>query len=125
MKLSWMNGLSVLLVAAAILGLSGCDAQARRAKESVDQKLKPMGIKKTDLGLFVVDPAAPNRAYISVTATWNFADASGQPQKEYLGFGLKRDGDGWQVDQTGIKYTEDKNKAIEILNGRTSKNPSG
>lgn len=112
-----MNRFLLVLVAAAIVGLTGCNTQAKRAMESVDQKLKPMGVKKTEMGLFVVDPAAPDRAYIGVTATWNFADASGQPQKEYLGCALKKDGDGWQVEKIGIKYTDDKSKAILILNG--------
>jgi hypothetical protein len=114
----------VLFLAAAVVALSGCDTQAKRAKESVDQRLKALGAKKTEMGIFVVDPAAPDRAYISVIATWNFADASGQPQKEGLGFGLKKDGESWQIDKMGIRYTDDKNKALQFLNGK-DKTPSG
>jgi hypothetical protein len=76
-----------------------------------------MGLKKTDMGVFVVDPAAADRAYLSVTATWNFADSSGQPQKENLGFIMKKNGNAWQIQNLGIKYTDDKNKALELLKG--------
>lgn len=118
MKLSRMNRLLIVVMAAGFLVLSACDNQAKRAKEAVDQKLKPMAPKKTELGVFAVDPAAADRAYISVTVTWNFADASGQYQREFLGYVLKKDGDGWQVDGQPIKFTDDKNVAIQLLQGK-------
>src|SRR5262249_12685389 len=117
MRLSRLNELLIVVVATASLALSGCDTQAKRAMESLDQKLKPMGVRKTEMSLFVPDPATPDRAYISLIATWNFANSAGQPQKENLGFILKKDGDGWQIEKQGIRYTDDKNNAIGILKG--------
>jgi hypothetical protein len=107
----------IVVVAMVFLGLSACDGQAKQAMEPVDQFLKPMGAKETKMSLFVADPADANRAYISVIATWNFANASGQPQKENLGFTLKKDGEKWQIEKQGIKYTDDKSNALILLKG--------
>ena len=112
-----MNCFLVVLLATTFFLSSGCNKEANRAKDSVDQSLKAMGVKKTDMSIFVVDPAAVDRAYISVTATWNFADSSGQPQKENLGFIMKKNGDAWQIQNLGIKYTDDKNTALILLKG--------
>lgn len=106
-----------ILVAAAFLALSGCNAQAKRAMEPVDQKLKPMGVKQTEMSLFVVDPASPERAYISLIATWNFANSAGQPQKENLGYIVKKDGEAWKIEKEGLRYTDDKSSAIAMLRG--------
>jgi hypothetical protein len=108
----------MVVVAVVVLGLSGCDGQvAKQAMEPVDQLLKPMGPKDTKMSLFVTDPGDANRAYISVIVTWNFANASGQPQKENLGFVLKKDGEKWQIEKQGIKYTDDKSNALTLLKG--------
>src|SRR5215813_7918835 len=99
MKLQGVNKLLVAVVAAAFLALSGCDTQAKRAMESVDRELKPMGVQKTEMSLFVPDPAASDRAYLSLIATWNFANSAGQIQKENLGYIVKKDGDAWQIEK--------------------------
>src|SRR5215469_13422659 len=117
MKLSRINQFIIVLVGMAFLALSGCDTQAKRAMESVDKSLKPMGVQKTEMSLFVVDPAAPDHAYLSLIATWNFANSAGQQQKENLGYILKKDGDGWQIEKPGIRYTNDKSNAIGLLKG--------
>ena len=112
-----MNELPIVIAAAAFLALSGCNTQAKRAMESVDQKLKAMGVQKTEMSLFVVDPETPDRAYISLIATWNFANSSGQPTKENLGYIIKKDGNTWQIEKQGIRYTDDRNNALTVLKG--------
>src|SRR5215510_8248405 len=117
MKLSRINQFLIVLVGIAFLALGGCDTQAKRAMESVDQKLKPLGVQKTEMSLFVVDPETPDRAYISLIATWNFANSSGQPTKETLGYIIKKDGNTWQIEKQGIRYTDDRNNALTVLKG--------
>jgi len=117
MKLSRINQFLIVLVGIAFLALGGCDTQAKRAMESVDQKLKPLGVQKTEMSLFVVDPATPDRAYLSLIATWNFANSAGQQQKENLGYIVKKNGDVWQIEKQGIRYTDDKSNAIGLLKG--------
>src|SRR5215813_14957689 len=117
MRLLRMNELPIVIAAAAFLALSGCNTQAKRAMESVDQKLKPLGVQKTEMSLFVVDPATPDRAYLSLIATWNFANSAGQQQKENLGYIVKKNGDVWQIEKQGIRYTDDKSNAIGLLKG--------
>jgi len=112
-----MNVLPIVIVTGALLALTGCNTQAKRAMESVDQKLKPMGVQKTEMSLFVVDPEAPDRAYLSLIATWNFANSSGQPTKENLGYIIKKDGDTWQIEKQGIRYTADRSNALTVLKG--------
>jgi hypothetical protein len=107
----------IVMVAAALVGLSGCDDQGKQAMEPVDQLLKPMGAKETRMSLFVADPASADRAYLSAVVTWNFANKSGQPQKENLGFFLKKDGGKWQIEKQGVKYTDDKSSALTLLKG--------
>jgi len=107
----------IVVLTAVLFGLSGCDGQAKQAMEPVDQFLKPMGVKETKMSLFVTDPASADRAYISAVVTWNFANAAGQPQKENLGFFLKKNGDKWQIEKQGIQYTDDKSNALILLKG--------
>ncbi|HKF56909.1 MAG TPA: hypothetical protein VKJ45_15730 [Blastocatellia bacterium] len=107
----------IIVVAAVLLGLSGCDRQAKQAMEPVDQFLKPMGPKETKMSLFVPDPASADRAYLSVAVTWNFANPSGQPQKENLGFIMKKSGEKWEIEKPGVKYTDDKSNALTLLKG--------
>jgi hypothetical protein len=107
----------IVVVAAALLGLSGCNRQAKQAMEPVDRLLKPMGAKETKMSLFVADPSSADRAYLSANVTWNFANPQGQPQKENLGFFMKKNGDKWEIEKLGIKYTDDKSNALILLKG--------
>jgi len=117
MKLSRTNQLLIGFFAVAVLVLSACNTEGKRAMEVVDRNLKALGVKNTELSLFVVDPAASDRAYISLIATWNFANSAGQPQKENLAYVLKKNGTEWQIEKQGIKHTDDKNNAMTILKG--------
>jgi len=116
MRLLFMSRCLAVLVLAAVV-LPGCNKSANRAKECVDQSLKPLGLKKSDMGIFVLDPSSADRAYISVTATYNFADSSGRPITEGLGYTVMRDGEGWRIESSGIKYTDDRETALRLLKG--------
>src|SRR5215813_6383173 len=117
MKLSRTNQLLIGFVAVAVLVLSACNTEGKRAMEVLDRNLKALGVKKTEMSLFVVDPASPERAYISLIATWNFANSAGQPQKENLGYIVKKDGEAWKIEKEGLRYTDDKSSAIAMLRG--------
>lgn len=61
-------------------------------------------------------PEFPEKRYLSLTVTYNFATAEGKPQREFLGYVLKRDGQEWKIDKNTI-YTKNEQKAKEILSG--------
>lgn len=103
-----------------ILGLSllaSCSRQEKQAFKSVEDYLKKVGARDVKSGLFVTRPDFPDEAYVTVVATWNFADAKGELQKESLGYILKKEGETWKIARS-VQFTEDKAKARELLEGK-------
>jgi hypothetical protein len=86
------------------------------AAQTADTYLKGVGLKETKLDLFCTSPNAPDKAYVAVTGTWGFADRSGNPQKEYYGFIMQKDGNAWTIAKP-VAYTDDKEKALVYLGG--------
>lgn len=107
----------MILCALVLPAVQACSADQNRAEESVAQFLKQTGVQDVKLDLFLKAADAPDRAYVSVTATHPFASGSGSPQKEYLGFIVRKQGDEWKVEKN-VSYTTDKNTARSLLLGR-------
>jgi hypothetical protein len=102
---------SVLIVlTGTLLFASGCGSGKRNAEAVIKDRVKGLQPKDTKLDLYVTDSNHPDLAYASATVTYNFATASGEPQREYLGFVLKRDGKNWKIEHPAT-YTTDENKA--------------
>jgi hypothetical protein len=99
-----------------LIPAAACSRDEDRAQEAVQNYLKNQGVQEMKLDLFCEDPGLPNQAYISVTVTYNFGDSSGKPQREFLGYVLKQNGDNWAV-QRNTSYTKDKAKALSLLAG--------
>jgi hypothetical protein len=107
----------VLILATAIMSFGSCAGKEAPAKKAVADYLKPFGVQDLEVDMFHTNPNFTAAAYVSVTATYNYASADGKPQKEYLGFILKKDGEAWKIDH-GSPYTKEPTRADDYLAGR-------
>jgi len=105
-----------IICAIALAATSACSNPSDKAKMAVEQHLKDQKIQDLKLDLFCTNPNFPDKAYASVTVTHSFANAAGQPQKEYLGYILKHDGPEWKVDHSTI-YTKEQQRAMDLVAG--------
>jgi hypothetical protein len=96
---------------------SGCGSEANEARRAVEEHLKGSGVKEIQVDLFLKPVDIPDKAYVSVTVTWGFATQQGTPQKEFLGFIMKKDGSSWKV-ASNSGYTTDRDQARSLLEGR-------
>jgi hypothetical protein len=108
--------LPALCLFLAVVASTSCSADKNKAAQAADTYLKNSGVKETKLDLFCTSPNAPDRAYVAMSATWGFSDKSGNPQKEFFGFIMQKDGDSWKI-VSNTSYTDDKQKAIDYLSG--------
>jgi hypothetical protein len=69
------------------------------------------------MDLVHTDPKSPDKVYASATITYNFANAEGKAQQEFLGFILARDGKGWRIERNA-PYTKEQSQAANYLAGR-------
>ena len=104
------------LCAFTLAGVSGCSTSSDRARVAVEQYLKNQKIQDLKLDLFCTNPSFPDKAYASFTVTHSFANAEGQPQKEYLGYILKQDGREWRVEHSAT-YTKEQQRAMDLVAG--------
>ena len=109
--------ISTAICLTALLGLGACSGSGEKARLAVEEYLKNQGAQEVKLDRFYTNSAFPNRAYVSVTVTYNFANSSGQPQKEFLGYILRQEGPEWKVDQN-TSYTTEEQRAMDLLAGR-------
>ena len=96
-----------------------CASNESKVKKLLEESLKRHGVREVVVDLFHTDPAFPAKAYTSATVTYNFATAEGKPQREFLGFVLGREGDGWRIEQN-VSYTKDPKQASIYLAGGKS-----
>lgn len=99
------------------LSAVGCANRAEKARLAVEESLKNQGVQEVKLDLFYTNNTFPDKAYVSVTVTYNFANSSGKPQLEYLGYILRQEGKEWNVQQNTI-YTKEEQRAMDLLAGR-------
>jgi hypothetical protein len=108
-----------------ILGtaFAACSSNQSGVETSILEYLKSHGApdtKEVKIDLFHTDKQAPDKAYAGVTATYTFGSGSGELQREYLGYILKREGGQWIVEEN-TKYTKDAQKATDLLLGKNDK----
>ena len=104
------------LLGLALAVMSACSNPSDKAKLAVEEYLKNQKIQDLKLDLFCTNPSFPDKAYASVTVTHSFANAEGVPQKEFLGYILKQDGQDWKVDRSAT-YTKEKQRAMDLVAG--------
>jgi hypothetical protein len=96
---------------------SACNSKQEKARKAVEEKLKNQGVREMTVDFFHPADNMPDKAYIAVTVTYNFATSDGTFQKEYLGYILKQDGQNWAVERNTL-YTKEKDRAENALAGR-------
>jgi hypothetical protein len=104
------------LCAFTLAGIFACSNPGEKARLAVEQHLKNQKIQDMKLDLFCTNPSFPDKAYASFTVTHSFANAEGQPQKEYLGYILKQDGSEWRVEHSTI-YTKEQQRGMDLVAG--------
>lgn len=109
--------LKTLIIALIAATLISCSGDEKMALKPVEDLLKQNGVKEVALDLLLTAPDIPNKAYVSVTATYGFASSSGSVQKEFSGYIVRKDGTNWRIEKNVI-YTKDKQVAREILSGK-------
>lgn len=108
--------ISILLIIGGVAFTASCDSPRSSAEKTIEQHLKSPGIREVKIDFFHTDPNFPDKAYISATVTHNFASNDGSFKKEYLGYILSREGEGWKIEKdTG--YTKEKDDASTLLSG--------
>ena len=109
--------LTYLMCLFMLATMASCSVTDKQAVKSVDDYLRKVGARDVKPGIFVTRQDFPDRAYLGVVATWNFTDPKGEPQKESLGYILKKDGETWRIEKN-VQFTDDKARARELIEGR-------
>lgn len=79
--------------------------------------MKNQGIKDLQMDSFFISKDSPGKAYTSATVTYNFSSSGGNAQREFLGFILAREGDGWRIERSA-GYTKDEQQAAKYIAGQ-------
>jgi hypothetical protein len=98
------------------ISTAACSGNEAKAKKALQEHLKGQGVTDLTIDLFHTDPNFPDQAYVSATATYNFAGSDGKLKREFLGYVLAHDGAGWKVDRN-VGYTTERQKAGNYLAG--------
>jgi hypothetical protein len=104
------------LCAVAALTTVSCSSNESKVKKTIEEHLKSIGVTEVIVDFFYTDPNFPDKAYTGATVTYSFATAAGKPQREFLGFILAREGDGWRIERS-VAYTKEAQKAAKYLAG--------
>jgi len=111
-----MKAFALLAGLATLLATASCANNEGKAKKAVEEYLKNQGATKIVIDLFYANKNDPDKAYTSATITYNFASSSGNPQREFLGFILARDGNTWRIEKNA-SYTKEEDQAARYLAG--------
>jgi len=107
---------AVLLCCITVFATSACSSNESKAKKLIQEHMKGQGITDLQVDSFFISKDLPGKAYTSATVTYNFASSGGNPQREFLGFILEREGSGWRIERTA-GYTKDEQQAAKFLAG--------
>lgn len=110
--------IALMQVLVIVLLSVSCKKNDQEIPKSLQEYLKNQGIQETVMDLDYSPVDIPDRKYISLTVTYNFSSSDGKPQKELLGFILKKDGNEWKIDRS-TAYTKSDKKAKELLSGNS------
>ena len=106
----------LVLSAGVAIATASCSSNESKVKKVIQESLKIHGVTDVVVDLFYTDPNFPDKAYTSATLTYNFATAEGKPQREFIGFILAREGDGWRIERN-VSYTKEPHQAAKYLAG--------
>jgi hypothetical protein len=117
----WVYVIAFFIVAISSMNVA-CNSEKRAAEASLEKFMKSQGVRSLDFGDFITSSATPGKAYLSAVATWNFADNKGNPQKEYLGAIMRKEGNDWSFERF-TRYTKNSNDARQLLEGKKTVGP--
>src|SRR5215212_7183684 len=107
----------VLICSLAILPAVSCAGKETRARKAVEEYLKNQGLRDLKVDMVHTSKDYPDKAYISVTVTYNYATSDGSFQREMLGYILNKTGQDYSVEKPA-SYTKDEQKAETFLAGK-------
>jgi hypothetical protein len=107
---------AILFCCVAVFATSACSSNESKAKKLIQERMKNQGITDLQVDSFFTSKEVPGKAYTSATVTYNFATSGGNPQREFLGFILAREGSGWRIERSA-GYTKDEQQAAKYLAG--------
>ena len=108
--------LTLLVCMGTVFATTSCSTNESKAKKVIQEYMKNQGITDLTVDSFFTDPNTPGKAYTSATVTYNFASSGGNPQREFLGFILTQEGNGWRIERA-TSYTKDQQQAAKYLAG--------
>ena len=108
--------LTLLVSLGTVFATTSCSTNESKAKKVIQEYMKNQGITDLTVDSFFTDPNTPGKAYTSATVIYNFASSGGNPQREFLGFILTQEGNGWRIERTA-SYTKDQQQAAKLLAG--------
>jgi len=108
--------LTLLVCLGLVFVATSCSTNESKAKQVIQEYMKNQGITDLTVDSFFTDPKIPGKAYTSATVTYNFASSGGNPQREFLGFILTQESNGWRIERT-TSYTKDQQQAAKLLAG--------
>src|SRR5262245_55429370 len=92
------NALAIIIfLLFSMLFFAACSKSGGQVPKSLEDLLKRQGVKEMQVDLQYQSPDIPDKKYISLTVTYNFASAEGKLQKEFLGYIMKSDGNDWKI----------------------------
>jgi len=106
----------LLVCLSTVFATTSCSTNESKAKKVIQEYMKNQGITDLTVDSFFTDPKIPGKAYTSATVTYNFASSGGNPQREFLGFILTQESNGWRIERT-TSYTKDQQQAAKYLAG--------
>lgn len=106
-----------LISSITLVSATSCASREAKGRKAVEDFLKNHGLRDLKVDMFHTSKDSPEKAYISVTATYNYATSDGSFQREMLGYILKKEGQGYAIEQN-TSYTKDQQKAESLLVGK-------
>jgi len=107
---------TLLVCLFTVFTTTACTSNEAKARKAIEEYMKNQGITDLKMDSFFTDPKFPGKAYTSATVTYNFASSGGNPQREFLGFILAQEGNGWRIERSA-SYTKDQEQAAKLLAG--------
>ena len=109
--------LFILSLTFLLLASVSCESRESKAKKSVQEYLKNQGVRELQVAMFHPSKDNPGKAYVAVDVTYNFATGEGKFKREFLGYILRQEGQGWVVEKSA-GYTKDQSRAEDYIAGR-------
>jgi hypothetical protein len=109
--------LLILTCSLTLLSTTSCASRETKARKAVEEYLKNQGLRDLNVDLFHASKDYPDKAYISVTVTYNYATSDGSFQREMLGYILNQSGRDFSVEKS-TSYTKDEQRAETLLSGK-------